>query len=213
MIKELEDKYEFYPGDPLLDKYFFNVKLTKNEMKKMKEVYKYVKKFIQKTKLSKDLSYKPYALISPSYLDNYGYYELIDVDRGYFDLIPLGEDGDKVISYSIYKMLSMLSHDYEFKSRKELEIDFNNRFGNFNFMPLYDLESNRYFQCLYFAEYAIDKWNMFFDDNIPGQIIKHYEDYLNNIWWSKEQGVIWKYDIDNKKFDCQKNVKVRKLEK
>ena len=213
MIKELEDKYEFHPGDPLLNKYFFNVKPTKNEMKKMNEVYKYVKKFIKKTELNRDLSYKPYALISPSYLDNYGYYELIDVDRGNFDLIPLGEDVNKVISYSIYKMLSMLSHDYELKNREKLNKEFDERFSKFNFKPLYGLDSNRYFGCLHFAEYAIDKWNIFFDNNIPSEIIKYYEDYLNNIWWSKQQGVVWKYDNDNKVFNCQKNEMIKKIKK
>ena len=213
MIKELEDKYEFYPGDPLLDKYFFNVKPTKNEMKKMKEVYKYVKKFIQKTKLSKDLSYKPYALISPSYLDNYGYYELVDVDRGYFDLIPLGENIQEVINYSINKMLSMLSHDYEFKNRQRLNKEFAERFEDFNFKPLYNLDSNRYFSCLHFAEYAIDKWDKYYNGNLPDEIVIYYENYLNNIWWTKEQHVVWNYDKVNKKFNCKKNVKIKKLEK
>ena len=213
MIKELEGKYEFYPGDPLLKKYFFDVKLTKNEIKMMKEVYKYIKEFIKKTNLSKDLSYKPYALISPSYLDNYGFYELVDVDRGYFDLIPLGENIQEVINYSINKMLSMLSHDYEFKNRQRLNKEFAERFEDFNFKPLYNLDSNRYFSCLHFAEYAIDKWDKYYNGNLPDEIVIYYENYLNNIWWTKEQHVVWNYDKVNKKFNCKKNVKIKKLEK
>ena len=81
-----------------------------------------------------------------------------------------------------------------------------------DFKPLYDLEDNRYFQCLYFAEYALDNWNKYYDGNIPEKIIKYYENYLNNIWWSIEQSVIWTYNLETKKFDYTKKEKVRKRE-
>ena len=56
----------------------------------------------------------------------------------------------------------------------------------------------------------MEKWNIYYDDNIPHELIKSYEDYLSTGWWSKGQNVIWTYNPDTLKFDCKKNNKTKK---
>lgn len=213
MIKELEGKTSFFQTDPLLLKYFFDVTPTEHELEKMREVCEPCEKFIEKTGLEKDLRYVPYAFDSPAYLDNYGYYLLIDADRGNWDLIPLGEDVEKIKRTTIYRMLGSLGIEYELRNRKELRKEYDERFKEMNFKPLYDLETNRYFNCLYYVEYGISKFDIYYDGKIPDDIIDYFERRLNSIWWSKEQGVTWYYNRETKRFDCQKKEKSKKLER
>ena len=209
MIKELEGEMTV----ELLNKYFFNHKQTKNERKKCKDLYNMFKYFTKKVYGENEdiFSYNEWF----GYLDEYGYYILVDGDPG--KCLPYlenyGIDKDIAFYQIISRFLDLNSHYYEFNNRSELEKDFVNRFGEFDFKPLYGLERNRYFGCNYFAEYAMDKWDKYYDGSVPEKIIEDYEKYLNDIWWSKEQGVMWNYDINNKKFNCQRNQKIKKLTK
>ena len=212
MIKELEGKMT----KELLDKYFWHRKTTKVEKQKCRELNKMFKEFTKKVYGQEEdiFSYDEWF----GYLEDYGYYLLVDGDPG--KCLPYlnnyGMDKEKAFVLIIYNFLIGMHQHYEFQNRRILCKDFQDRFGifgfknsdkNFNELDFFD----NYFNCLYYAEYDLDKWNKYYDGNTPDEIIKYYENYLNDIWWTKEKGITWKYDVENKKFNCQKNQKIKKL--
>ena len=213
MIKELEGNMTV----ELLNKYFWHRKITKLEMQKEIELYKMFKEFNKKVHDDEEdiFSYDEWF----EYLENFGYYILVDGDPGkclpYLD--SYGLEKEKAFISIINNYLSMNAIRYELDNRKKLSNDFQERFGIYGFNIL-DKKFNsleffdNYFTCLYFLEYNIDKWDKYYDGNIPVDMIKYYEEDLNNNWWSKEKNLTWEYDSNTKKFNCKRNIKVRKLE-
>lgn len=198
MIKELNGKYKFFQDDPLLEKYFFDKELTENERKKCSELYELVNNFCKKV-YGKKSSY-----IGICYLDNYGYYELKDIDRGWFDLMPLGEDVNKVALYAVDEILFKNGFRYELENRERLKQEFDERFKDLSFEP------NRGFHILHVTEYILSKWEIYYDGKLPEEIINKNESYMNNLWWTKEHHGKWEYDINTKKINFIKD-KVKKL--
>lgn len=198
MIKELEGDGSFFQDDPVLKKYFFDRKPTKSEKEKIDKLYSIVNNFCKKV-YNEEVSY-----LDIGYLDDFGYYELTYADRGWYDLTELGEDVNKVSLHAIDEILFSNGFDYELQNRKILEQEFDTRFKEFNFEPLGGLESNRRFNILHVTEYILSKWEKYYDGNIKEDTIKRYEDYINSIWWTKEQNITWEYDRDSKKINCKK---------
>ena len=199
MIKELEGRYRFFQDDPIR-KYFFDRKATENEIQKMDDLAIKIEEFAKKVDLD-DYDFK-----FAGYLDNYGYYILFDEDRGWYGLMPLGEDIEEAFSNCISISLSYISHYYELKNRDELQKNFNSRFSNMGFViketDEYILED--YCPLFYDHEYELSVYDKYYDGNIPTEIIERYTNSLNNFWWSKEQGVKWEYDYNTKRFNCSK---------
>lgn len=211
MIKELAKKDEFFYSDPVFRKYFVDRKKTEFEKSKELEVYNMVFDFLKKTfNISgdnfKNLIYRMGYFSFGAYLEDYGFYSLSDADRGYYDIEYYGED----INIAFYKLVDDIlfdyAHDNERDNRKKYMSDFDTRF---------DVKGNKYFSSLYETEYIIDKWDKYYEGNIPEYIIAYYEEQINDFVWSQENNTYWKYNRETKKFEPTKKKynKVRKLEK
>lgn len=185
MIKELEGKYLFFQDDPILNEYFFDRTLTETEEKKMDEL----------DSLFSNIHRKIYGINRNTkyigYLDNYGYYEMHDADRGYYSIMPHG-DNPKELSFELMKSyLFDIGREIELQNRHKLEEEFINQYG-----------SEIRYSCLFYpVTYALSKWNIYYDGNIPKDVIDDYEGYLNYIY--KEDNVEWHYDNINS-FNCKK---------
>ena len=235
MIKELQGKKVLNYDDPLLEKYFMKAS-SENEKTKLEELYGRVSLFTQKVFKEE---YKPSKDYWFGYLDNYGYYQMDDFDRGWFEVFNLGEDIDRVVFEVLDELLYERSSEYEQNNREQLQREFNERTikvtnnlvkdmfekeqpketESFEFeddeeeemyqylRPLFNLD-NKYIRTLPMVEYALDKFDKYYDGKIPDEIIKYYEDYLTNIGWSKDQGIKWLYNPELKQMTPERRVRL-----
>ena len=199
MIEELKDKKLLFQDDKLFKKYFSERKETEFEKSKYKELYNMISTFYKKVYGDDNYKYFLIDYLSIGYLEDYGYYATTDADRGYRNIINLGEKledafvnlvGDALFTYAIV---------FEWTNRRELVRDYISRFGN-----------TEYNQSLSFAEYALNQWSKYYDGNIPNNIIKLYEEYLNSILLDDKGKRNWIFDIEQGLF-TYKNNKVREL--
>ena len=202
MIEELKDKKLLFQDDKLFKKYFSERKETEFEKSKYEELYNMISTFYKKVYGDDNYKYFLIDYLSIGYLEDYGYYATTDADRGYRNIINLGgklEDafvnlvGDALFTYAIV---------FEWTNRRELVRDYISRFGN-----------TEYNQSLSFAEYALNQWSKYYDGNIPNNIIKLYEEYLNSILLDDKGKRNWIFDIEQGLFTYKdnKDKKVREL--
>lgn len=201
MIEELKGEDLFFQDDEIFKKYFCNKEKTTIEHEKGEALANLIKDFCTKLYNEKMRNYQflPSGYITYNYLENYGYYFITDADRGWRSVINLGEDTNRAFILLVSDILFVHSMYYELENREKLQADFKNRFG--------DIE---YFGCLYYAEIAFQEWLKYYNDNVPIEIINYYEDYLNSVWWSKENNLNWKYNPNTKLFDCHTIEKTKK---
>ena len=199
MLKELKEKKCLFEGDELYIKYFSRRKETEFEKNKYEELSNVINGFYQK--VYGDDNYKDFLIyyLSIGYLEDYGYYAITDADRGYKNIINLGEKVDDAFINLVCDALGSYAVDFECTNRDKLKKDFANRFG--------DME---YFHCLYYAEYELNQWSKYYNGNIPNNIIEKYEKYLNSILLGDIGKTNWQYNIEQALF-IYKNNKVRKL--
>lgn len=188
MIKELSGKRDFFQDDPLLLKYFLYKIPTDNEKEKAHDLYQLIDDFYSKVYSEKT------PQLDISYLDNFGYYELKYVDRGWYYLRELGEDVHAVAIKVIKDIL--VRNGYELingkEARKELKREYKERFKR----------DDTYSHLFYIVEYAIKKWNIYYDGAIPTPLVKEYENYINDLY--QEEGLTWEYNKDSKKLLIKK---------
>lgn len=200
MIAELENQSEFYYTDELFKKYFLERKLTENEQQKKEELFQLINNFINKV-YSEELSFQEFistGYVSVSYLNDFGYYIVSDRDRGHYEVINYGEDTFIAFQKIITEFLFSHSFNYEMNNREQLKHDYKIRFNK------------EYNQCLSFTEYCLNKWNIYFDNNIPNEIINYYEKYLNSVNY-EQPDKIWIYNIETKSFNLKTKDIVMKL--
>ena len=154
------------------------------------------------------------------YSNDFGYYVLIDGDNGRTEPIVYnyGLDFQEAFFKIINSFLFNSSSYFEIDNREKLSVDFEQRFNNFEFkISDKDIDSfefyGSYIPSFYSTEYCLNKWNKYYDGNIPQEIIKFYEDYINNDPRNEKYCISWKYNLETKRFDCIKREKVRKLER
>ena len=182
-------------------KLFWNKNYNAKEQEKIDKLEALIKNFQQKV-FPQEKSIIPSGTVAHGYLENYGYYIITDADRGYYDVYNYGLDLDIAFKSMITDILFSWAINHEFNNRPNLKIDFYNRFSTF-----FD---NTYEPCFYFAEYCLEKWQIYYDGVVPADIINYYENYLNSLEIKKN--VVWRYDEDTQKLKCVKII-VRKLEK
>ncbi len=204
MIKILEEKNLFFQNDPTFLKYFDDKKKSKKEKKKFEELTVLLQEFGNKVYKGKacDEAILPPEYRSVGYLDHYGYYVITDADRGYRNVTALGEDTKEAFQNLIIDILFTHSIKEEVKKRPQLQQNYTKRF-----------KGREYFGCLYYAENALDQWNKYYKGKIPKKIITYYEDYLNSIWWTEENDIVWDFQPSTKQFDIKKPEKKKKIEK
>lgn len=130
MIEELKDKKHLFQDDKLFKKYFSERKETEFEKSKYEELYNMISTFYKKVYGDDNYKYFLIDYLSIGYLEDYGYYATTDADRGYRNIINLGEKledafvnlvGDALFTYAIV---------FEWTNRRELVRDYISRFGN-----------------------------------------------------------------------------------
>lgn len=191
MIKELSGKKQLYYDDKLFKKYFSEKIPTDNEEEKKEEFKNLLDEFCLKVYRmdSNAWGFFPHGFIF-GYLEDFGYYILTVGDRGYYNLDNYGEDIEEAFKNIVTEILSVYAMDYEFENRKSLKEDFSNRFGNME-----------YSGCIYFAENALQIWDLFYDGNIPKEIVDFYDDYLNRVCGDDANVMIWKFNTATKSFE------------
>ena len=199
MIIEANEK-TYYQTDEEL-KLFWNKKYNVKEQEEFDKLKALLINFQQKA-FPQEKSIIPSGIVTYGYLENFGYYVIENSDRGHYTVCNYGLDLDIAFKSIIKDILFSWAIDYEFDNRANLKIDFYNRFSTF-FDATYE-------PCFYFAEYCLEKWQIYYEGIVPTDIINYYENYLNSLEIKKN--VIWRYDEKIQKLKCVKII-VRKLEK
>ena len=205
MINELANKDLFYKEDKLFKKHFSEKKKTKKEQNAEKQLSSLVLSFYQKVydKETQKINYSMFdlAFCTYGYLEDYGYYAISYDDNNHYCVEHYDGIHDAFISIA-RKILSHKFYSCEKKSKSDLKNDFKTRFGNV-----------RYFDDIYRYEYELDKWNKYFDGNIPNDLITMYNNYINSCYHAIAQKINLKYDETTQKIIMTDESKSKKLTK
>ena len=192
MISELENKNLLHKDSKTFNKYFCREEKTPNEIEKQKELSRLVLDFYNKVfnKNIKNICHDlfDYDFGTYDYLDNYGYYVITYDYHNYYYIEHYDDIYGAFVSVA-RKILTKKSRVYEMKNHKSLKKDFKNRFGDmmYNcFVPMY--------------EYELSKWAIYFDGNIPEEIINRYCEIINHNGDMLTDKKYVKYDVTNQKF-------------
>ena len=147
------------------------------------------------------------------YLNGEGYYVLEDGDNGRIEptVIKYGLNEEEAFFKILDTFLYGCGANYELDNRKKLVKEFIERYHKYGFKIENGMIDN-YLGTIYIAEYCINKWNKYFDGNIPQEVINHYVEYVNDDYRNEMHGVNWWYNSEKKQFECEKRIKVRKKE-
>lgn len=172
---------------------------TEGEEEELKKLRLMLKKFWQKVypNLEYEVFLSGYSNIG--YFENIGFYVELDASSDDKIINTYGNDLEGAFVSISKAVLLECSMDYENKNRKDLQADFENRF-----------KGVKYAQGLYFVEYALEKWNQYYGDNIPDSIIEHCEDYLNT-YFKRGDDMVWSYDRTLNKFIYKEKDKIKEM--
>ncbi len=171
MISELNNKDLFYKENDTFIKYFLRRIRNENELTREIQLSSMILKFYQKVfvkdqkVINRDIF--DYNFFNYGYIDNYGYYTIHDGENGYYIVTCYGEDINKAFINICQSIIDKNAKDEEKQNHREIKKIYKNRFG-------------KKYQELYFTNYALSKWNDFYDGNIPSEIIDIYLNELAN---------------------------------
>ena len=164
----------FHEDSPQFIKYFREHQRNAHEEKKVKELSSLILSFYQKVFTEKTTAIKPsqffFDVANCGYLedDNCGYYTIHENDWHKYVVISYGEDIDGVFLDVANEIINLKADNKLYKHRKEINNSLKKRFKNIN-----------NYEDIFYAEYALNKWDKYFDGNIPKRIIAYYEFMLN----------------------------------
>ena len=176
-----------------------NRKRTEGEEEELKKLRLMLKKFWQKVYPNLEYEFFLSGYSNIGYFENIGFYVEVDASSDDKIINTYGNDLEGAFVSIIKAVLLEYSMDYENKNRKELQTNFETRFKGI-----------KYAQGLYFAEYALEKWNQYYEDNIPDLIIEHYENYLNTCF-KRGDDMVWSYNREENKFVYKEKDKVKEM--
>ena len=210
MIQELNGKTSFFQNDPLYKKYFCNKEKTELEKNKELELYSMVCNFFKKIynfspKEVEKLS-DPYYISFGAYLDDYGFYTQTYQDRGYHNIECYGTD----INIAFLRTVDELLFDLLLINQNS---DCKQNIGKFTnlFTSISKADIKTFGGYLSQEGWIIDKWNKYYEGEIPEYIVSYYEENINDFIWRYDGNIKCKYNNETKKFDINKKGKVRKL--
>ncbi len=188
----------FNNSDQIFNRLFFEER-SANEIRKTEELYELVNYFFRKVydyqeDIFYELLHSDYC--SLGYLKDIGYYAVEDMERGQYsfpDGLPC-QNLNKAFSILVNGLLKSESIEYEYKNKEKLVKESSKNNGDYNSLVV------KY-------EYILDKWYKYYDGNIPNDIIKEYENKLNNL---ELNNINYKYNKKTKKIDVITNDKIRK---
>lgn len=189
-----------YYKDELFARLVSNKK-TKEDEEKSLEFFNKLKKDVMKlfnVKDKKANEYIKYIFYSLGYVSGVGFYALQDADRGHYSMIyglPC-DDIEEANLMALKEIIMEQSIGNELANREKYEKELQKRF---------DIKKlSEYSSALFFAEFDLEKWSIFFNNDLPEEIIKYYEDYLNDVCKIRKKGLTWKYVKENSSFIMSK---------
>ena len=200
MINELQGKDLFYKENDTFKEYFCKRIRNENELTMEILLSRMVLKFYQKVFvkeqkiINRDIF--DYDFFNYGYIDNYGYYTIHDAGNGYYAVICYGEDINKSFIDVCQSIIDKNAKAEERENHREIRKIYKNRFGR-----------QKKYKELFFINYALSKWNEFYDGNIPSEIVSMYLKELEG------KDMPTSYDLDSHQITIGKGVKTKKLKK
>ncbi len=186
------DKY-CYSDNEKRDRYE-NYEYTDTEIRKAKSIEQRLMNFIAIAHgFGESEKYRRYHKQRMHYRDDIGYISFANADRDITDVYSYGKEEDiafinMMVSYEFeYNRVYGLYHQKElfeeYKSRFHVETD------DENYKPFF------------YAELAVQDFKKFYGENIPKEIIRYYEDYLELVYENK-----YEYNFETNKIFKTSNV-------
>ena len=172
--------YIIHKSDKLLSQYLYRQNKTQKEKEKESQLNKKILEFYQKAynQQAKNITIDifNYDLFDYGYKENAGYYAVYDGTFGYFDIIVFGDNVSRAFRNLGKNIIDRKSEDNINKNAKTIKKEYKNRFSH----------TNKYLK-LYYLEYALRKWDQYYDGNIPQEILDEYLDDIDKITLSYDQ--------------------------
>ncbi len=194
---EFENICIIHKDNPDLKKYTTKDK-REEELSKEKElsdlILNFYKKVYDKKAKSIDSNYFSFDFNSYGYNISDGYYAIYGGKYGYYEVV-IFKDNIKEIFISIAESIIEKNSYYNVEeNKKRIKSEYIDRFGNYD-----------YIWKLYETEYTLDKWNKYYDGNIPQELI---DKYINRI---KIDNAVVSYNSNTLEINVDKEIKIRKL--
>ena len=199
MNNEFNNIYLIHKGDERLKKYAFKGK-TEIELNKQKVLTDLILSFYKKvynnevSKVSTDMFY--YDLLKYGYNLDDGYYIIYGGRHGYYELVVFKDNIDGIFINTIESIIEKHSSDNIYHNKASINEEYIKRFGNINNI-----------WQIYNIEYILDKWNKYYDGNIPQELL---DKYLNKI---NIDNMLVSYDMVKKEITLSKQIKIKSLKK
>lgn len=201
MIDELHNKDLFYKENDTFIKYFCQRIRTENELTREIQLSRMVRKFYQKVFnkeqniINRDIF--DYDFFNYGYIEDYGYYTINDGGNGYYTVTCYEEDINKAFINICQSIIDKNAKYEEKKNHREIKKIYKNRYGK-----------SKNYQELFLTNYALAKWNEYYDGSIPEEIVDMYLNRLNINENNKLD-----YDLSNEELIVNQKAKTRKLKK
>ena len=130
------------------------------------------------------------------YFEDLGYISFVNADRDRVDVYYYGKTEDEAFINAMVSYELVVCEEYEFDNRERLNKEFSDRFLDGK------VKENDYHGPFFFSELALQDFRKFYGDNLPKEIIQHYENHVNTIYPEK-----YKYDKEKNKFLLNKQNK------
>lgn len=171
MIEELDNKDYFYKDSKTINEYFIAREKTMDELVKeeilKRSILLFYNKVYKEKKKELNIDMFDQDIHSYGYIDNYGYYIIKYDSFGYYIIHNFNEDLSSIIFLLIQNILTKKRMNDLYHDKKNIKKEFYKH---------YDM---KYFDIIYPTKYDIDKWNIYFNGNIPKEIIDKYDNYMN----------------------------------
>ncbi len=174
-----------YCSDTIKDDIFRRHEATKKEKEKERELVKRINDYVIRVHGIKALYdfYKRDQKIQ--YIIPWGYVLIGNYDRDEVVVYSLGKTIKKAFMLALFNFESHVSIEYELRHRDELNKQFSDRFLD----GVYS--HNDYHGPFFFSEHALQDFRKYYGNDIPKEIISHYENKLENKY---------KYDYETNRF-------------
>ena len=167
MIDGLHNRDLFYKENDLFKKYFLQRIRNENELLKELALSKMFLNFYQKVfnPNQKQVAYGmfDFDFFGYGYIDDYGYYTIHDGNNGYYVVTCYDDNINKAFINVAQSCIDRNAKFEEIQNRKEIKKMYKNRFGCL-----------KNYRELYYINYALIKWNDFYDGKIPNEIVEAY---------------------------------------
>jgi hypothetical protein len=110
------------------------------------------------------------------YVDGLGYISIINADRNEVRVFGYGKTIEEAFIPILIEHEFVICEDYELNHRQKLNKQFSKRFLN----GVYSKDD--YHGPFFFDELALQHFRKYYGDNIPEEIIQHYENHLKEVY-------------------------------